>query len=302
MERGQELRWDDLRVVLALYRRGSLKRAAVELGVNISTVSRRLDALESLLELRLFDRASDGAHPTLAADRLIPHAETMEQAALAFCAALEGFEVDPEGEVRLTAPPGVVDHFIAPALVDLAELHPRLRLSILSTVSYADLTRREADLALRFIRPSSGDFVSTRVAAYGWTVVASPAVAEATGRLKDPNAVRWVNWGEDLGHLPDAKWIATHVDPSRVVLRSSGMTTLIEAVRNGLGVMLANAPFASLPGLTRVSCSPKLRRSLAELPDAPLWLVGHRALREVPRIAAVWEWLKARFEAVRASS
>jgi DNA-binding transcriptional LysR family regulator len=296
MQLAEALRWDDLKVLLALHRRGSLKRAAEELGLNISTVSRRLGALEELVGAHLFDRTPEGVRPTAAAEQLLPHAEEVERAALEFARGLEGFEVDPEGVVRITAPPGLVDSFIAPALVELAEAYPRLRIQILASIGYADLTRREADLALRLMRPAAGDFVATRLAAHGWCVVASPAHAAALGRLREPDTTRWVTWGEELGHLPDARWIAAHVSRERVVLETNSMTAQLEAVRGGLGAMVVPLPYAKLRGLAEVECATAIKKSLAALPEGTLWLVGHRALREVPRVAVVWAWLKGRFE------
>lgn len=295
----ETLRWDDLKVLLALHRRGSLKRAAEELGVNISTVSRRLDALEELLGAHLFDRTPDGARPTAAAEQLVPHAESMERAALGFVRGLEGFEVEVEGVVRITAPPGLVDSFIAPALPELCDAHPRLRIQILASVGYADLTRREADLALRMMRPAAGDFVATRLASHSWCVVASPAHAAKlteSGKLRDPEATRWVTWGEELAHLPDARWLAANVSRERVVLETSSMTAQLEAVRAGLAAMVVPKAYAELAGVVKVRCGSAIEKSLAALPEATLWLVGHRALREVPRIRVVWEWLKRRFE------
>ncbi len=296
MQTSSEPRWDDLRVLLALFRRGSLKRAAEDLGVNISTASRRLDALEAAVGLRLFDRSSEGTRPTAVAEHLVPFAESMEHAAHGFSRGLEGFEAEPEGEVRITAPPGVVDHFIAPALVDLARAYPRIRTTIISTIGYADLTRREADIALRTKRPSSGDFVATRVAKTGWAVVGSKETAEMLGCLSEPNAARWITWGDDLASLPDRTWVMANTDPSGIALLTSSMTAQIEATRAGLGVMLAPPAYGSLRGLATVHCAPRLARSIAGLGDSALWLVGHQALREVPRIAAVWGWLKASTE------
>lgn len=297
MQIGTDLRWDDLRVVLALFRTGSLKQAAADLGVNISTVSRRIDALETLVGVHLFDRSPDGTRPTAAAEQLVPYAETMEQAAHGFTRGLQQLEVEPEGTVRLTAPPGLVDHFIAPALADFTRDLPRVRLQLVSTIGYADLSRREADLALRGMRPTAGDFVAARLTASGWTIIASPAHAATLERLRDPNATQWTTWGEDLAHLPDSRWLRGAVEPEQIVLESSSMTAQLEAVRAGVGAMLVPTPYAQLPGLTEVPCAPALRRSLAELPEGTLWLVGHRALRQVPRIAAVWGWLKQRFSA-----
>lgn len=296
MQLADSLRWDDLKVLLAVHRRGSLKRAAEALGLNISTVSRRLVALEELVGAQLFDRTPEGVQPTAAVEQLLPHAEEVERAALGFAHGLEGFEVEPEGVVRITAPPGLVDTFLAPALVELADAHPRLRLQISSSIGYADLTRHEADLALRVMRPAAGDFVATRLATHGWCIVASPAVAAKLGRLRDPDATRWVSWGEDLGHLPDARWIAANVSRERVVLETSSMTAQLEAVRGGLGAMVVPLPYAGLPGLQAVPHGKALAQALAALPKGTLWLVGHRALRGVPRVAVVWAWLKRCFD------
>ena len=291
------LRWDDLRVLLAVFRQGSLKRAARDLGVNISTVSRRLDALEATTRLHLFDRAREGTLPTAAAERLLPFAERMEHAAQGLAQGLQSLEAEPEGGVRLTAPPGFVHHFLAPRLGRLCDAYPRLRVQVIASIGYADLTRQEADLALRIGRPEAGDFVTRQVATHGWAVVAAPAHAAALGSLRDPAATRWVTWGPELAHLPDRQWVDSHVPRGCVRLLTSSMTAQIEAVRSGYGVMLAPAVYAELPGLCAVACSRELRKSLAALPRGSLWLVTHRALREVPRIAVVWSWLEKQFEA-----
>src|SRR5262245_48032447 len=101
-----DFNWDDARVLLALQRRRTLRGAAEELGVNASTIGRRLSALEDALAARLFDRTQDGVLPTSASELLLAHAERLEQAALGLSAAVAGFERQPEGVVRITAPPG----------------------------------------------------------------------------------------------------------------------------------------------------------------------------------------------------
>lgn len=296
----RDLRWDDAQLFLAVWREGSLKRAAAALQVNISTVSRRLDGLESALGAHLFDRTPDGTLPTLAATRLFPFAEAMEQAAIGFASGLSGLEAEPKGVVHVTAPPGVVDHFLAPALPELGARYPELRLEISSSVDYLDLTRRQADIALRVGRPSGGDLVGKRLVASGWCALASPERAASVGRLRDAARHPWISWGRDLAHLPDAAWLLERLPPERLVLRTSSMTGQIEAVRAGLGLMLATRPYAELRGLAEVPCSRPLRRALDELPRGELWIIGHRAHRHVPRVAAVWGWLTERFEARRA--
>lgn len=297
-----ELRWDDARTFLALWREGSLKRAAVELGVNISTVSRRLEGLEQALGARLFDRTPEGTLPTAAATHLAPFAEGMEQAALGFAHGLEGFEVEPEGTVRLAAPPGLIDHFLAGSLPQLLARHPGLRIEMPSSIHYADLARREADLALRLVRPTTGDLVAKLLVGSGWGIYASPDHVEAIGKLRRADQTTWVGWGEELLHLADAMWLDARVPPERVLLRSNGMTGLIEAARAGMGAIILPTPYARLDGIVEVPCTAALRRDLADLPEAQLWLVGHRAHRRIPRIAAVWDWLVDMFDEVSTTS
>ncbi|MCA9636933.1 MAG: LysR family transcriptional regulator, partial [Myxococcales bacterium] len=217
--------------------------------------------------------------------------EGIEEAAAGFARGLEGFEVEAAGVVRLTAPPGLIDHFVAGALPRLFERHPKLRLEIVASVGYLDLGRREVDIALRSQRPSAGDVVARRLVDAGWIIAGSPALVAELGKLRRADAAPWLSWGEELAGLVDARWVAAQVPAEQVVLRSNGMTGLIEAARAGLGLILLPAPYRRLPGLEVVPCAPALRRALAELPATELWIAGHRAHREIPRIAALWSWL-----------
>ncbi len=278
-----------------------MKAAASELDVNVSTVARRLDALEDDLGQHLFDRSSEGTRPTAAAEELVPFAEEMERAALGFSRTLDGFESEPEGIVRVAAPPGLVDHFLAPVIADLVSCHPRIRIEVLSSIAYADLTRREADIALRAVRPKSGDLVATRLGRAKYTLLASPGVAKRLGRLCRLDDATWVTYGEELAHLDEVAWVVDNVSPERILLRANSLTAQIQAVRSGLGVKPEVTPFLGLDGLAEVKLAPALKKMLPPLPEGSLWLVGHRAHRGVPRIAAVWDFLLGRFREIVAS-
>ncbi len=288
-------KWDDLRILLAVFREGSLKRAASTLGVNISTASRRVDALEEQLGVRLFDRTPDGAKPTDAAERLIIHAEAMERGAMGLLRAAEGLELEPEGVVRVAAPPGVADHFLIPQLRRLLDRHPKIRLQILASIGYADLTRREADLAVRMRRPAGGDFTVKRLAKHGYVAIVS---SRYRGKMPLDAAaeIRWTTWGEDLGGRPDRKWVFEHAGRDAVIVETSSMNAQLETVREGMAAMLVPLPYLTLRGVRRLHLSDALEASLERVPADSLWLVGHRALRDVPRIAAVWSWLSEGFE------
>lgn len=288
------LRWDDLELLLALGREGTLSGAATRLGVNTSTIGRRLDAMEASLAAHLFDRTPTGIQPSELARALLPIAESMEQVAADALRVIAGRETEPEGLVRVTAPPGLANWFIAPALVDLHRRYPKLVVELDASLGYADLTRREADLALRISRPTSGELVAQRLVEASSVIAAAPARVRELGKLTSLEQIEWITWGRELASFPDAAWVSNHVDAKRVVLRTSSMDAQLHAAATGLGAMLLQRPFCAWVGLTELPLTPSLAKRLPPLPHAALWLVGHKALREVPRVRAVWEFIVER--------
>jgi DNA-binding transcriptional LysR family regulator len=287
-------RWDDARFLLALHRTGTLSAAGATLGVDASTVGRRIDALEEALGARLFDRTPDGAVPTAVADELLPHAEVMERAATELAGSAASFEREVEGVVRLSLPPGVADLLVAPFLPALIARHPRLRLELDARVGYVDLARREADLVLRGMRPERGDLVAVRVATSRSLPFGRDDLAARLGRVSDPAAVPWITYGPDLAHIPDAAWVLAVAPERALVLRTSSFTAQVAAVEAGLGVtLIPERLVASRPRLAPLGFSRKLAATLPAYPEGALWLAAHRAMRSIPRIAAVWDFIVA---------
>lgn len=289
------LRWDDVRLFLALHREGALAPAAARVGFDASTASRKLAALESRLGTRLFDRSREGLRATAAAELLVSAAEHMEAGALAFARDASGLERAVEGRVRVSAPPGLADVFLAAAVAPLAERHPALTLEIDSRTAVVDLSRREADLALRTLRPRGADLVQKRLSTSRVTPLASPAYARGLGTLKRFHDARYVAFGEILAALPHAAWMKRHLEGARVVLATDSYTCQLRAAEAGAGIVFAAPSFAAMFDLVPVTLAPALRAALAELPEDDLWLVGHAATRDVPRIAAVWTFLDELF-------
>jgi len=289
-------RWDDVRLFLALHRERSLAGAGARVGLDASTLSRRLAALEDSLAARLFDRTRDGLVPTAAAELLLPAAEEMESAHVRFARDASGFEREVEGVVRLSVPPGMADAFVGPALVRLHAKHPRIRVELDASVRLLDLTRREADLAVRTIRPQSGELVMRRLAASPWTPMVASARAAELGPVKLWSDVDWIAWGDDLAGIPPARWLAKHAPRVEPVLRTSHIATQVAAVESGLGAALLPASYARVADVAPLRHGKALKASVDELPENESWLVGHRALRGVPRIAAVWDFLVEEFQ------
>jgi DNA-binding transcriptional LysR family regulator len=289
------LRWDDIQILLALARAGSLKGAAQALGVNASTMSRRLTGVEEVLKMTFFDRTSDGLRATSALEELVPLAEAVEHAVSNFSRALDGFESTPTGTVRVTAPPGVIEHLIAPKLAGFRESYPGIALDLDGSIGYADLTRREADIALRSSRPQSGDLIATRLGQARDIVLASAKVVGRLGELESLEAIEWITWANELALFSSAQWVSRQVPADRIVLRTNRVHAQIAAASAGLGAMLQPETYRDFPGLSPLPLARALKKRILPLPAHELWLVGHQALRNVPRVAAVWDFLLALF-------
>jgi len=283
--------WDDVRIFLAVQRSGSLGKAKNRLGVDVSTVSRRLAALEARLGSPLFERRREGLLPTAAAEAVLPAAEAMESAAGMFARSASGIETAAEGVVRISGPPGLVDAFVAPALVRLRARHPGIRVEIDASTRVLDLTKHEADLALRSVRPEGARLVVTKLATSAWVCVASKALAAKLGVVASWDALTWIGWDHDLASLAPARWLMKHVPRAEVALRTSHFASQLAACRTGLGVLLVPAPYLQVHPLVPVRFTERLAASAADWPVDALWLVAARASRHLPRVHATWEFL-----------
>ena len=288
------LRWDDVRLFLALYRARTVAEAGRSLGVDSSTVSRRLRVLETELDATLFDRSHDGISATKSAEDLLAVAEEIEQGMIRFTNAAEGLERVAAGLVRIACPPDVADVVVAPLLGELFSRHPALRIEIVPGESVLDLTRREADLALRTVRPTQGDLVVTRLTTVRWVLVASPQRASQLGTLQAWSDAPWIGWGERLARIGPAAWLAQYAKDVVPLVRSDSLMVHISVVLAGTGVALVPEPSAKHYGLVPVKLGKALRAEAEAWPSSDLFLVTHRALREVPRVRAVWELLTER--------
>lgn len=294
LARLEHLDWDQVRTFLACARAGQLGAAATRLAMDTSTASRRLARLEAELGLTLFERSRQGLTATAAAEQLLPAAEAMEAAMHRLASAAGTIESEAEGVVRIAAPPGIADAFVAPMLVELHARYPKIRIELDARVAVVDLTRGEADLALRTIRPTGGDLVMTQVAQVRSIPMASAAYARELGALRDLGHARWIFWSAELAHLPEQRWLDHHVE-AMPVLRTSHFQSQIAAVKTGLGLALLPEPYAAIHDLVAVEHTRGLAAAWRALPTSELWIVGHQALRHVPRVAVVWEALLARF-------
>lgn len=283
------LQWSDLNVVLALGRDGALAPAARRLGVDQTTVSRRLSAIEAALEGPLFLRERGRLVPTALGEEAIARAAEMETAVQALETAASESGDAVAGSVRVTAVPLLVNQLLVPHLPALLDRHPALEIEAIAESRNLSLSRRETDIALRLARPQQGvTGLCRKIGELAFSVYAA--------RDADPARLSWVTYEDRFRHYPQARWVDSHVKAEDLApLRINDAEGLAQAVRSGLGLGLL-PDFMGLrdPALQQISESPVLQRDL--------WLLVHADLRHLPRIAAVMDWLAELPAAISAES
>lgn len=200
-----EFHWDDARIFLAIARAGTLSGAADKMNMGIATVSRRLDRLEQALNVPLFSRHQSGYRLTDDGEALLARAEALEYAGLAFgeAAQLQGHVA---GVVRLATSDNLATHFILPSLKGLTDHYPELRVEVLSGVQPVNLHRRDADLAIRMVKPEAGHLTLKRLGTVGFGVYGAADCLVGADGLSLSEA-DFVGWPETHQHLPAAQWI-----------------------------------------------------------------------------------------------
>ena len=285
------LDWGHLRFFLELVRTGSHARAAQRLGVDRATVGRRVAALEEALGIALFDRGPQGWSCTAAGQELSELASRVEQDVLALARHVDASDRAISGSVRLTTATHIASLLLAPALPALRARHPGLVVEVVADQRQFDLSRREADLALRMGRPRDAGLVTRRLAEVAYGLYAARA-ARAGRRAVDFEADDFVGFEDSLSGVPQERWLERMAPGRRVVFRSNSTASLQAAVRAGIGV-------AVLPRFV-ADCDPALMRLEGPEPTPhELWLLVHGDLRRSPRDRAVIEWVDELVERAR---
>jgi len=264
----------DLTLILALVRARALARAAELLKVDVSTVFRSIRRLESALGQALFEKSRAGYLPTALAVSLAAQAEQAEQALqVAQVSVEQGGEV-VSGTVRLTCTDAVLQHLLLPALATFMPRYPALALELATSNDFANLTRRDADLALRLTQAPPEHLVGCRLGPVPYRVCANQGYLDTCGTA-DLAQMSWIAADDFIPDHPGVAWRREHLPGVTPMYRASSMLAVAQLVRAGLGV--AVLPTFLMQGLAR------LGEPLAGH-DSALWLLTRpdcRALRSV---------------------
>lgn len=279
--------WRDLRIALALERHRTLGEAARALGVDPTTVSRRITALEEAVGATLFVRSADGWRATDAGARVVDAAARMAHEVRTLGHDLDQATERVLGTVRLTTVDYIVGWYLAPRLASLRERHPDLVIDFRCTEQILDLASGQADIALRLSRPTEAGLRVRRLLGVPLGLYGARSLVERAGLFPlDPaRPADLVINGTPRNRLPETRWAQSLVPRGRVAVATTSLSAAFELVVAGAGLgVLAVAAAEGHPGLIRLDDG-------RGAPERSLFRVVPEELADAPRIRAVTDWL-----------
>ncbi|MET4476475.1 LysR family transcriptional regulator [Bradyrhizobium sp. F1.13.3] len=289
--------WNDLRYFLAIARGGSIGNAAKALGVNQSTVQRRLRALETALDCSLAERQAGGYQLTAHGQKLLAHAEQVETTVSTLQRQSTTLDNRTTGLVKLTSHVTVGQRIIKSGFLDRFHSgHPGITVELIMEQRALDLSRGQADIAIRGgTLDDDLALVGRKITEVPWGIYASRAFVERHGRPSTPADLvgfSIVELVDEIEALPAARWMKTHAPSARIAARCSNIPSVHLAIKSGAGIAPLPAVYAAADDELVCVLGP-----LPEL-DYPMFLLTHRDLRKIPRINGVFEFCLSELKSV----
>jgi DNA-binding transcriptional LysR family regulator len=275
--------WNDLRGFLAVARIGRLTVAAKRIGIDHSTLSRRIAGLEEILRVKLFDRRSMGYTLTVAGELLLAEAEKMESVAIGIRGRIDDPRLGLAGSIRIGTPEGFGTYFLAPHISGLSTPHPELEIELVANPRVFSLSKREADIAVTMSRPEDGRLHARKLSDYELGLYTSRAYLKAHGPILhqwDLPLHPFVGYIEDLLASPELDYLSLVSNAVKPTLKISNIITQMTATLGGVGLGVLPCFMARRePELVRL------------MPDdirivRSYWLVVHSDMRDLARVKA----------------
>lgn len=284
--RTSALDWNDLRMVLAVSRAGSLNGAALELGLRHSTVFRRIEEVEARAGARLFERSRTGWRANLQGEAVAAAAAEMEAAALSAERAISGSDARVEGVIRLATSEMLAGYLLPAMLQRFLSAHAGIEIEADVSNRAVDLTRREADLALRATARPPDSMVGRQVGELRYAVYAARSLLPRRGDVQPVlQALPWIGFDERIAYTGIAQWFARALPEVRPRMKADSLPAMLKAGAAGIGaVVLPMFAAAQEPGLLRVP-PPIEGQSMG------LWLLHHPDVRGNARVRLLMQWL-----------
>jgi DNA-binding transcriptional LysR family regulator len=288
--------WNDLRYFLAVAREGSTISAANALKVNQSTVQRRLAALEEAIGSRLVERTPTGYRLTEAGLALRPHAEQVEAAVEAFRRQIPSAETVLTGTIRVTAPEGIAYLILTPLLEKFHTRHPGLKVDMILTDDILDLSKGDADVAIRVAPLEDSNLIGRKISEQAWGFYASRGYAQRHGTMTSPddiNRYAVILFDRELADIQAARWLRGIMTDAKVAARCNSVSGILLTVKTGAGVAMLPSHIGDAEA--------DLVRLFGPMTDiaSGCYLVAHPDLHKTPRVRAFFDFMIAEIEQFR---
>lgn len=283
--------WNDLRCFVEVARASGLSQAANKLGISPATAGRRIDALEQVLGVHLFIRRQTGYFLTDDGERVFAEAQIVEQAMLAFTRRTNDAANTGRwsGHIRVACPELVASHWITPRLGAFLAEHRGLTVELIVGTEQVNLSKRVADVAIRFTEPrrdEEGDYVVTKLGNISFAAYSAIAIRSGVNDWRD---LPYISWGDSGSHLTIARWLKAEFSGRKPVFVSNSLNQQYVGARAGLGVVVIPTYIGDKDaGLMRIEPE-------HEVTSRPLWMVFHRDLRSSERLVAMRNFLTSLF-------
>lgn len=279
----QSFDWDIFRYVMAVADSGSAVSAAQRLGVNASTVLRKISKFEEKNGIRLFERRQTGYTPTVECAAVVEAARQIEQSVAGISRDILGRDLRLEGRLSVTTTDSLLNAVLAPHLATFKALHPRIKIDITVTNMRLNLTRHDADVAIRASRKPPDVLVGQRVADLAFAVYGLPPDADGlpnNPKIADLKGLRWVGTGDALAGSPVGAWIGENIPKDAIAITADSFVAVRECILAGAGVSVLPC---CLGDRTRELV--RIGGPVAAMQSA-LWILTHADVRSAARVKA----------------
>lgn len=285
--------WDDYRYFLATSEAGSFTKAADDLGVTQSTLSRRIEHLEQQLGVRLFLRTQSGVTLTPEGESILGAAREIESKILEIQGSLVGSDQRLEGTVRISVTDGLASFWIAPRLADFQADNPGIAIELQCSIEPADALRMEAELAIQSEAPESVELISVKLGRLHFVPWASPGYLQRHGTPRDTSELLQHRLLDHDIYYSDegdwSEWSGLARAANLISFKTNSSAALVSAIQNGAGIgLLPTHSCECVEGIVALSMDLKAYSDIR--------LVYHPYLRETPRVRSVIDWLKELFD------
>ena len=285
--------WDDYRYFLATSEAGSFTKAASDLGVTQSTLSRRIEHLEQQLGVRLFVRSQTGVTLTAEGESILQTAREIEAKILEIQGSLIGSDKRLDGTVRISVTDGLAAYWMTPAIPAFHDRHPGILVEFNCSAEPADAARMETELSFRFREPREADLIAVRLGTLHFVPWASVAYLKRHGLPQNPEDLLSHRLLDHTDYYHDdgdwSSWFALARAANLIRYRCNSSSAMLNAIKNGVGIgLLPTYVCEFAEGIVPIALDVRTHSNF--------WLVYHAELREAARVRAVIDWVKGLFD------